>query len=545
MVAIYCRKSSKVVNGKEDTSINTQLERGEAFAGNLGEKYIIYNEGTGTSGTLDIDDRYQLDKLIKDIKDGVVDKVYAINQSRIERNPTTWRIFVSTMLLANASWYPDGKYFDLDSTENRLQANMMSIMNEYHADNTSRLVKLAFEANARKGKVHGVLPFGYCKDEAGYFKVNTEEANIIKYIFDLSLSGVGSFTIANILNDEGIATRYDRIDSKKVTNKRWFNSTVLGILKNTIYKGKRRWKQLIFDVPSIISEQDFDRVQLNLFKNKKNKVGKNITYKYLMNGLLHCEECNKEYKGKLKKKDGKLNDYSYKCKGNEIKICTHSRAVNIPKFDSFILTHLFADKDLQKYLNSIEVDTDELDLLNLKLKKLKSSLTNAKKKESRIYNLLIDEAFADNTRMKGDYLKVKEEVLKLGDSVTDLATKISAQNDNNRNNTLNTNLRGFDFNSEFSVTKNVVHRLIERINVSYVKDGNNGWYTFKIKYWGFNETCTYRTNHNMLTYINIHRGLDDTKPHNYDMFFEGRFKREHKTRLDIFLNKDKIVKFEV
>jgi hypothetical protein len=51
--------------------------------------------------------------------------------------------------------------------------------------------------------------------------------------------------------------------------------------------------------------------------------------------------------GKKRKASG---DNSYKCKGMIYpnKLCIHSRAINIYKFETFIVEHLFKSKDLYK-----------------------------------------------------------------------------------------------------------------------------------------------------------------------------------------------------
>lgn len=169
----------------------------------------------------------------------------------------------------------------------------MSIINEFHSDNTSDAVKKAFRRNALKGKSHGKLSYGHKKDKEGYITIDEYEAKVVKQIFEWSLSGIGSYTIANKLNDKGIKTKHQVINSK--SNKRWYNSTVFGILKNTNQKGIYKWnnEEILLPHIAIVSDETFDKVQLNLKKNKKNSVGKNASYNYLLNGLLFCAECDK------------------------------------------------------------------------------------------------------------------------------------------------------------------------------------------------------------------------------------------------------------
>lgn len=70
---------------------------------------------------------------------------------------------------------------------------------------------------------------GLCyKDENGNLVINEAEAAIVRRIFDMYLSGIGTHCIAKELNEEGIAT---------VTGSSWNASTIRGMLKNEKYKG--------------------------------------------------------------------------------------------------------------------------------------------------------------------------------------------------------------------------------------------------------------------------------------------------------------------
>ena len=80
-------------------------------------------------------------------------------------------------------------------------------------------IKKDFEQGTRWG----------AKDRLGYKVVDKElvivpeEAEIVRRIFDMYLSGMGDQKIANTLNDEGVKT---------FTNKKWYNNTIKGILTN-------------------------------------------------------------------------------------------------------------------------------------------------------------------------------------------------------------------------------------------------------------------------------------------------------------------------
>lgn len=537
MVGIYCRISGKKEDDK-DTSIDTQIEEGIDFATNvIGENYKIYKD-IGVSGKAEIEERNDFNQFIKDIQKGEIQHIFAINQSRIERSPKTWQIFVASVLNASAKWYPEGNFYDLDNTTNRLMANMMSIINEFHSDNTSDAVKKAFKKNALKGKAHGIRAYGIKKDkESGLMVHDPKEIEVVKDIFKWSLEGKGAYTIAKELNEAEIPTRYNKLGitplrkevntGKTYTNstKKWWGSTISGILKNEIFMGVYVWGDERVKLPhlAILTEEEFDKVQKNFKKNKKEKVGKKPSNNYLLNGLLFCKECYSMYKGVIKKKS---RDNSYKCKGKAAPthICKKSRAVNIPRFETFIIQHLFLSKNLQEHLNKIEINNDEIALLQLKVSQKVKSIKSQEKMVTRDYNLMRDPELEYDTRLKDDYQKSKMKLSKLKEELEVLENKLNEQRDNNRLNRVNNIIDGFDLTAGFKPIQESVHKLIERIDITHQPLEKNGIFQFLITYKGFNEKSIWRSNqqlneYNLVGYHKSSKALADSSENEIPNFY--------------------------
>lgn len=71
--------------------------------------------------------------------------------------------------------------------------------------------------------------YGYCKDPDGNLIIEPKEAAVVRRIFEAYLGGMGSYTIAQSLQKEGIPT------SRKSNG--WQEGTVKEILKNPVYEG--------------------------------------------------------------------------------------------------------------------------------------------------------------------------------------------------------------------------------------------------------------------------------------------------------------------
>ena len=131
------------------------------------------------------------------------------------------------------------------------------------------------------------------------------------------------------------------------------------------------------------------QLQDNFEKNKRTKVGKPTEHKYLLHGLLYCEDCGYKFFGKRRKAS---RENTYRCSGNEapLHICNNSKGFNIGRVETFILKHLFETKELQNHLNSIEVDDDTLELLELELKQLHKKITSTEKMVTRSFNMIYE-----------------------------------------------------------------------------------------------------------------------------------------------------------
>jgi site-specific DNA recombinase len=88
MLGIYARISKEKELGK-DRSINDQIKSGKDLAEKLNLNYEIYID-EGYSGTLDIEERPELIKLVDDILSKKITYVFAYDQSRLERNKDVW-----------------------------------------------------------------------------------------------------------------------------------------------------------------------------------------------------------------------------------------------------------------------------------------------------------------------------------------------------------------------------------------------------------------------------------------------------------------------
>ena len=334
----------------------------------------------------------------------------------------------------------------------------------------------------------------------------------------MSGDGIGVYTIAKKLNEEGIPTKFNDYTGQfkrrdKYTNQytffrkadvRWRGNVVYLILINQIYKGIRKWNggENETKVPAIIDETIWDSVNKNLEENRK-KPGKRDEYHYLLNGLVVCGICGKEYRGKKRLK-GRDNAYKCKSKLRDPHSCT-SRALSIPKLETFIIKHLFESKDLQKFLAGQSENKAETDSLSKKLVVLKKDIETLKKAEKKAYDRLLDPEFENDEEIKERLRTIKKKIQDHEQNIEIIENKLIERDSKNRIARINKIIGEYKLTSGFDETKALVHSIIKKITIqhNYRKDSKGGYFIIHIEYKGFDESITFLTQWNALKWYQI------------------------------------------
>ncbi|MBA6357488.1 MULTISPECIES: recombinase family protein [unclassified Colwellia] len=262
----------------------------------------------------------------------------------------------------------------------QLVKGLIGTVNEHQSRQNSRVVQDRLNDTARSGYfpggtvIHGYKSIEAVTNSSSIKKklvILSEEANTIKYIFQLAHRGINGLP----MGVKAIAAHLNEMGTTKRGNE-WNKGGVDRILNNTAYYGdyqfgKHRTRDgpeqsiIIIKIPGIISEELFQIVQEGL----KNRRITNFTYKgesspMLLTGFLKCGFC----KCNLVIQTGKGGRYNYyKCGSQMAKNVNTCKCPIIPqkKLEQIILHHL---------LNSIITEERILEVVN-ELKLLLRNLT--------------------------------------------------------------------------------------------------------------------------------------------------------------------------
>ena len=202
---------------------------------NINIRNIYHEVVSGES----IQDRPEIQKLLKEVETGSVDGVLVVEIERLTRGDAKDQgIVAQTFKYSNTKIITLNKIYDPNSEEDEEYFEFGLFMSRREYKTINRRMQRGRLANVLEGKYcASEPPFGYTKVRVKYGKGFTlepvqEEANIIKELFKKRSEGLGYNILCNWLNT---------LEIKPHTSDTWTPSTIRDILSNPIYIGKIRW----------------------------------------------------------------------------------------------------------------------------------------------------------------------------------------------------------------------------------------------------------------------------------------------------------------
>ncbi|WP_035643559.1 recombinase family protein [Flavobacterium sp. ASV13] len=493
-LGIYCR-ISRIKDGN-DLSIKDQQQKGIEKAKELKLPYDIYID-EGLSGASEkIEDRPEFERFIGDVTNGMLTHVFAYDQSRFERNPQI-RFVINDLFKKHKIIYItqlDG-IVDLHDPQQEFFGDLLSVINKYHVTTTKLKVKSALKVRVKEGKSRGLRPYGYTADSSGLLIIKEDEAEIVKRIYALTIEGHGARAISTIFNDEKIPTRMNLVEkgTMKMTNKYtgitiykdkkqilWSPNTIVGIIKNTLYKGERNYSGEVYDAMPLFTKEYWEKANDSLSK-KKSYISNSPVHQFLLKGLMRCGKCGRNYYGirKLNKHDNHYVCSSTRLTGGKC----GNRRVNIDKIETILWDNLFASGLIVERLSKDFFDNNtqtKNEILKREIKEISNQNTTLSTEKEKAINLVIKGLIQES-----DIQKI---LFNLDKSISDNTIKINELSNKISLNENSVSVMAYikkEFNaflniSSFEAKRKIVNDIIENILVNF--DEEKGEFLFKIDY---------------------------------------------------------------
>ncbi|MEJ5368049.1 MAG: recombinase family protein [Bryobacteraceae bacterium] len=298
--AIYTRKSTEEGLEQEFNTLDAQRDAAEAFIrSQRGEGWVAlpehYDDGGYTGANMD---RPALQRLLQDVRDGLVDCVMVYKVDRLTRSLLDFARIMEVLDKHGASFVSVTQQFNTTSSLGRLTLNILLSFAQFEREMIAERTKDKMSAARRKGRWVGGIPMlGYdIRERGGALVVNEDEAARVRAIFDLYLEHGSLIPVVEELNRRGWrmkewTTRKGRLaGGGPFAKNRLYN-----LLTNIVYIGKVEHGGQIYEGEheGIVDPGVWQRVQDRLRHNGRTG-GRQVRNKYgaLLKGILRCASCD-------------------------------------------------------------------------------------------------------------------------------------------------------------------------------------------------------------------------------------------------------------
>jgi len=310
-VAAYARVSS----GKDAMlhSLSAQVSQySQMIQSNPGWEYAGVYADEAKTGTRQ-DSREQFNRLLEDCRAGKIGLIITKSISRFARNTVTLLSVIRELKALGVDVFFEEQKLHTLSADGELMISILGSYAQEESLSASENQKWRIRKNFSEGKPWDATILGY-RVKDGQYVIEPDEAAIVRRIYSMYLEGRGMQAICNILNGEGVETRFSRS---------WHISSVRHILSNPTYTGNlilqktfradhltKKKQKNVGQLPRyeiteahepIVSQETFDRVQeiRQARAARFTKPEKCYTARYLYSGLIVCACCGAHYRRKV------------------------------------------------------------------------------------------------------------------------------------------------------------------------------------------------------------------------------------------------------
>lgn len=359
-------------------------------------------------------------KMINDCMAGMVDVILTKSISRFSRNLVDTLQYVRMLKDKGIAVIFEKENINTLSMESEMALALLSTLAQNEVESLSANVKLGIKMKMKRGEImgfNGCLGYDYHPEDKS-ITVNPEEAEVVREIFDMYLSGFGAPTIAKEL------TRLGRKNKKGEV--KWTDSGIRSIINNEKYKGdlllgktftvdpisKRRLENMGEEEQYYIKEHHEPIVSPEIWEAaqeiKKSRyrrstmpvpgTRKKYSRKYAFSSMCECGFCGKYMTRRAHNQTTTQTKPVWKCRTATnfgIENCPHSKSIDEAIIENAFLEmfHLLADNFddvLDSVIRSVE-ETLSDDESAVKLQRLDKSLSSMESKRKKLTDMLLDD----------------------------------------------------------------------------------------------------------------------------------------------------------
>lgn len=289
-VGIYCRVSTK--STEQLLSLSAQMSALTRLIAATPQWLLVdtyIDVASSKTGSI----RREFVRMLEDCKLKKLDIILTKSISRFGRDSVDVLDALRQLREVGVRVIFEQESLDTDNTDSELMISVVEAIAQAENESRSENIKWGIKQRAAQGtsKLYNRKCYGYVHDENGRLIIKEDEAQIVRYIFDLYLRGKSVI---------GIIKELERLDIKTPTGKnRWCKRTIDTMLSNEKYMGsvelfksdEKVTHYLAKDNnPAIISVETFKSVQIEKARRSNIESGENGTQRK------HTKFSSKKYK---------------------------------------------------------------------------------------------------------------------------------------------------------------------------------------------------------------------------------------------------------
>ena len=255
-------------------------------------------------------ERREFTRLLTDCKNHELDYVITKSLSRFGRDNVEVLKAVRLLQESGVKIYFMEEDIDVDKNYDELELTIRTAINQSENEHRSENIRMGMKFRAEHG-LSGLYKkpcFGYKKNDKGNLVPDEKQAEIVKRIYELYLSGTSIIGIINTLAEEQIPSPHG--------SKTWSKKTISTILTNAKYTGNvqvlksdpGRNSYCMWDAhEAIISREDFAQVQKEIERRTKKKRKYESAASALVKEINWSEPINYTGPAELKQENREIN----------------------------------------------------------------------------------------------------------------------------------------------------------------------------------------------------------------------------------------------
>lgn len=399
---IYARYSS---DSQREESIEGQLRECKEYAERQG--ITILSTYIDRALSAKTDNRPEFQRMVRDSAKGLFDVVIVWKLDRFARNRYDSAHY-KNLLKKNGVKVISAKEAIAEDSTGILLESLLEGYAEFYSVELSEKIHRGQKENALKGKNNGGgIPLGYVLGDNQRLELDPLTAPLVQEIFTRYAEGETVRVIVESLNQRGLLTKQN-----KPFNMNSFN----GILKNKKYIGEYSYQDVVIPqgVPSIISEELFERVQRRMEKNKRVPARSKAIEEYLLTTKLFCGLCGRLMVGESgKSHTGRMYHY-YQCGSAKRRTGCKKKAVQKNWIEDVVINQtmqmLFNDPLMENLADMLLAlqgqENTNLPLLTQQLEETERGIQN-------MLNAIQAGIFSTSTKQRLDILEETKEQLEV------------------------------------------------------------------------------------------------------------------------------------